>query len=45
MVDILERNPYLALLWSFGLFLFIRLSQYIGVLLAYVIIGVLFVVF
>lgn len=34
MGELTVRNPYLVLLWSFGLFLFMHLSQYIGALLA-----------
>jgi membrane protease YdiL (CAAX protease family) len=34
MVEVATRNPLLVLLWSFGLFLFMHLSQYIGALLA-----------
>lgn len=34
MLEIVPRNPFLVLIWSFGLFLFIHLGQYVGALLA-----------
>jgi membrane protease YdiL (CAAX protease family) len=33
-VDILARSPLLVLVWSFGLFMFMHLHQYVGALLA-----------
>ncbi|MBU1050763.1 CPBP family intramembrane metalloprotease [Candidatus Bipolaricaulota bacterium] len=34
MAEITARNPVLVLIWSFGLFLFMHLGQYVGALLA-----------
>ena len=34
MVEMAARNPFLVLLWTFGLFMFMHLGQYVGALLA-----------